>query len=192
MWMKMNIPLRCIFLISDMCSGGKNRRHEVKILISSQEDLRLVPILVGHTSAEQGAELVKVLEPYFKDPETYFIISSDFCHWYIPPSLSGLYLTNRGTRFNCTPYYPNPPPTPNPVPPVAQHTQPAAYEAPEMIKRFSTSVSNAGTPIWRSIEYMDHEAMNLLRAPGGQGAVEKWEAYLATTKVSTSRIIELS
>jgi AmmeMemoRadiSam system protein B len=46
-----------------------------------REDLRLVPILVGQASAEQGAKLAQVLEPYFKDPETYFIISSDFCHW---------------------------------------------------------------------------------------------------------------
>jgi AmmeMemoRadiSam system protein B len=49
--------------------------------MSRQEDLRLVPILVGQSSAQQGAQLVKVLEPYFRDPETYFIISSDFCHW---------------------------------------------------------------------------------------------------------------
>ena len=32
---------------------------------------------------------------------------------------------------------------------------------------------------------MDHEGMDLLRTPGSEGAVEKWEAYLATTKVST-------
>jgi len=31
---------------------------------------------------------------------------------------------------------------------------------------------------------MDHEGMDLLRTPGSEGAVEKWEAYLATTKVS--------
>jgi hypothetical protein len=54
-----------------------------------------------------------------------------------------------------------------------------------MVKRFSTSVSKPETPIWRSIEYMDHEGMDLLRTPGSEGAVEKWEAYLATTKVST-------
>jgi AmmeMemoRadiSam system protein B len=46
-----------------------------------KDDLRLVPILVGQASEETGAKLAKVLEPYFKDPETYFIISSDFCHW---------------------------------------------------------------------------------------------------------------
>jgi hypothetical protein len=91
---------------------------------------------------------------------------------------------HRGTRFSCTPYYPNPGPTPNPVPPVAQHTASVTTETPEMAKRFSTAVSNKETPIWRSIEYMDHEGMDLLRAPGAQGAVEKWEVYLSRTKVS--------
>ena len=53
-------------------------------------DLRLVPILVGQASAETGSKLAQVLEPYFKDPETYSIISSDFCHWSVRPSPSGL------------------------------------------------------------------------------------------------------
>jgi predicted class III extradiol MEMO1 family dioxygenase len=179
----MNILLKCIFLISDIYSGSEFPFSYWTD--ERQEDLRLVPILVGQASAQQGAQLVKVLEPYFKDPETYFIISSDFCHWYVTPFLSFQWNSRyRGTRFNCTPYYPNPPPTPNPVPPVSPHTQPAAFQPPEMVKRFSSSVSKAETPIWRSIEYMDHEGMDLLRTPGSEGAVEKWEAYLATTKVS--------
>jgi len=53
-------------------------------------DLRLVPILVGQASAETGSKLAQVLEPYFKDPETYFIVSSDFCHWSVHSSPSGL------------------------------------------------------------------------------------------------------
>jgi predicted class III extradiol MEMO1 family dioxygenase len=82
----MNIPLKCIFPISEKYLGSKfsfSCQADKR-----QEDLRLVPILVGQASAQQGAQLVKVLEPYFKDPETYFIISSDFCHWQVHPSLS--------------------------------------------------------------------------------------------------------
>jgi hypothetical protein len=101
-----------------------------------------------------------------------------------PPLLSLTVLTTRGTRFNCTPYYPNAPPTPNPVPPVPKHVQPASFEPPELVKKFSSAVAQKETPVWQSIEYMDHEAMDLLREPGGFGAVEKWEAYLAKTKVS--------
>lgn len=91
------------------------------------------------------------------------------------------------------PYYPDAPHTPNPVPPIPEHEQPAAFEPPELVK-FSPSTSNPQTPIWRSIEFMDHEGMDLLRRPGGFGAVEKWEAYLARTKVGTSfytRLLEV-
>ena len=77
----MNILWRCIFPISDMYSESKFPSSYWTD--ERQEDLRLVPILVGQASAQQGAQLVKVLEPYFKDPETYFIISSDFCHWQV-------------------------------------------------------------------------------------------------------------
>ena len=80
------------------------------------------------------------------------------------------------------PYYPNAPPTPNAVPPVPPHEQPAAFEPPELVK-YSHKTDVPETPIWRSIEYMDHEAMDLLRRPGGNGSVEKWEAYLARTRV---------
>lgn len=49
-----------------------------------------------------------------------------------------------------------------------------------MIKRFA----NLGTtPIWKSIQYMDHEGMDLLRKPALKGAVDAWESYLARTKV---------
>jgi hypothetical protein len=53
-----------------------------------------------------------------------------------------------------------------------------------LVKKYSSAVAQNDTPIWKSIEYMDHEGMDLLRQPGGFGAVEKWEAYLAKTKVS--------
>lgn len=97
----------------------------------------------------------------------------------------------RGKRFSCTPYYPNAPPTPNPVPPVSPHEQPASFEPPDLVQ-FSSSTKNSEVPIWRSIEYMDHEAMDLLRRPGEEGAVEKWEAYLLKTKVGQIRLLYAS
>jgi hypothetical protein len=49
-----------------------------------------------------------------------------------------------------------------------------------MVKRFA----NPGpTPIWKSIQYMDHEGMDLLRKPALKGAVDAWESYLGRTKV---------
>lgn len=40
-----------------------------------------MPIMVGNPSSSDLVELNKVLEPYWRDPETFFVISSDFCHW---------------------------------------------------------------------------------------------------------------
>lgn len=45
-------------------------------------------------------------------------------------------------------------------------------------------VSSGSAAIWESIRYMDHEGMDILRYPAEKGALEKWEAYLARTKVS--------
>ncbi len=43
--------------------------------------MSLVPIMVGETSAQQEQEYGRILAPYFNDPETTFIISTDFCLW---------------------------------------------------------------------------------------------------------------
>ncbi|WRT69452.1 AmmeMemoRadiSam system protein B [Kwoniella shivajii] len=140
----------------------------IRHIFKDRKDLTLVPILVGHPNAQTSKELSKVLAQYWSDEETFFIISSDFCHW--------------GTRFSCTPYYHNAPPPPNAVPPVTQETLPASFEPPELTKRFSSAVSNPDVPIWKSIQYMDHEGMDLLRYPAEFAALEKWEAYLDETK----------
>ena len=52
----------------------------------------LVPILVGNTSRESEKEYGAILAPYLADPESIFIISSDFAHW--------------GLRFQYTYYLP--------------------------------------------------------------------------------------
>ena len=87
----------------------------------------------------------------------------------------------RGSRFNHTPYYPQAPPPPGAVPPVDPGELPASFEPPELFKRYKES--EKGVPIWQSIQYMDHEGIDLLRRPAEFGAVEKWMAYLARTGV---------
>ena len=51
---------------------------------------KLVPILVGNTSADVEQEFGHMLAPYLADPDNVFVISSDFAHW--------------GSRFNYTNY----------------------------------------------------------------------------------------
>eukprot|EP00922_Rhytidocystis_sp_ex-Travisia-forbesii_P053543 GHVS01079404.1.p1 GENE.GHVS01079404.1~~GHVS01079404.1.p1 ORF type:complete len:152 (+),score=4.90 GHVS01079404.1:389-844(+) len=41
----------------------------------------LVPIVVGHLSEDGVARYGSLLLPYFRDINTVFVISSDFCHW---------------------------------------------------------------------------------------------------------------
>ncbi|KAI1972906.1 hypothetical protein LOZ53_005274 [Ophidiomyces ophidiicola] len=42
---------------------------------------KLVPMLVGSTSANSEQAFGKVLAPYLANPENAFVVSSDFCHW---------------------------------------------------------------------------------------------------------------
>ncbi|AEO60163.1 hypothetical protein MYCTH_2309073 [Thermothelomyces thermophilus ATCC 42464] len=41
----------------------------------------IVPILVGNASEQEEKSWGELLSPYLKDPETAWIVSSDFCHW---------------------------------------------------------------------------------------------------------------
>jgi AmmeMemoRadiSam system protein B len=51
----------------------------------------IVPILVGDGSEDEERSFGNLLAPYLKDPETAWIVSSDFCHW--------------GLRFSYRPEY---------------------------------------------------------------------------------------
>ena len=48
---------------------------------SDSSAVRLIPVLVGATSADSERELGSKLAPYLADPTNLFVISSDFCHW---------------------------------------------------------------------------------------------------------------
>lgn len=43
----------------------------------------LVPIMVGATNAEKERDYGRLFAPYVANKENLFIISSDFCHWYV-------------------------------------------------------------------------------------------------------------
>lgn len=53
----------------------------VYALYGQNPQVRVVPIVIGHTSASAHRKIADALVPYFADPGTVFIISSDFCHW---------------------------------------------------------------------------------------------------------------
>lgn len=41
----------------------------------------IVPILVGSINRRKEVEYGQLLSRYVADPENFFVISSDFCHW---------------------------------------------------------------------------------------------------------------
>ncbi len=45
------------------------------------QDVRLVPLMVGEVPKEAYDTYGQLLLKYFLDPETVFIVSTDFCHW---------------------------------------------------------------------------------------------------------------
>eukprot|EP01132_Coremiostelium_polycephalum_P003949 gene3949-4932_t len=45
------------------------------------EEIKIVPIMVGHLNVELEKMYGELLYKYFDDPTNFFVISSDFCHW---------------------------------------------------------------------------------------------------------------
>ncbi len=50
-------------------------------LFSHANDFKVVPIVVGSLSFAAEKMFGEILAPYLADPNTLFVISSDFCHW---------------------------------------------------------------------------------------------------------------
>ena len=49
--------------------------------VLKDKPFKLVPIMVGNTDPNLENYFGNFLAKYFDDPNTIFIISSDFCHW---------------------------------------------------------------------------------------------------------------
>ncbi|KAG9944498.1 UPF0103-domain-containing protein, partial [Aureobasidium melanogenum] len=79
---------------------------------------KLVPIMVGNTSASTEKQFGKLLAPYLADPSNAFVISSDFAHW--------------GLRFRYTYYEPS---SGNPIDLSARSKAPTNPPIHESIKK---------------------------------------------------------
>lgn len=47
------------------------------------KDIKIVPILVGSLRTEDEATFGALLAPYLEREDTFTVVSSDFCHWYV-------------------------------------------------------------------------------------------------------------
>ncbi|CDZ98833.1 Predicted dioxygenase [Phaffia rhodozyma] len=61
--------------------------------VFQDQSIKIVPVLVGSISLSEENRFGKILAPYINDPETFTVVSSDFCHW--------------GSRFRYTHYTPS-------------------------------------------------------------------------------------
>jgi AmmeMemoRadiSam system protein B len=52
-------------------------------ILRASREIKLVPLLVGSVSANKMDRYAEILSEYWKDPETFWVISSDFCHWWV-------------------------------------------------------------------------------------------------------------
>lgn len=52
-----------------------------KMMESKRGKFTIVPIMVGSTNNERDRLYADILAKYFIQPNTLFVISSDFCHW---------------------------------------------------------------------------------------------------------------
>lgn len=50
-------------------------------MIHNRHQVKVVPILVGALNAENEAMYGRLLAKYVDDPNNFFSVSSDFCHW---------------------------------------------------------------------------------------------------------------
>jgi AmmeMemoRadiSam system protein B len=86
--------LRKTGLFSDMSIDNDEAEHSLEMHLpyiykmlskafpSGPESFpKLVPILVGSTSESTERDFGKLLAKYVADPDTFWVISSDFCHW---------------------------------------------------------------------------------------------------------------
>ncbi|KAI9256001.1 memo-like protein-domain-containing protein [Sporodiniella umbellata] len=52
-----------------------------KVFKNKLDSVKIVPVIVGHLSDRKKKAYGEVFAPYLEDPNTLFVISSDFCHW---------------------------------------------------------------------------------------------------------------
>ncbi|XP_071523570.1 protein MEMO1 [Panulirus ornatus] len=55
--------------------------YVAKVMEDFRDHFTIVPILVGSLTPEREILYGRLLAPYLADPQSLFVISSDFCHW---------------------------------------------------------------------------------------------------------------
>lgn len=52
-----------------------------KVMEDFKDQFTIVPVLVGSLEPDVEKMYGEIFAPYLEDPQNFFVISSDFCHW---------------------------------------------------------------------------------------------------------------
>ncbi|VVT48605.1 uncharacterized protein SAPINGB_P001861 [Magnusiomyces paraingens] len=118
----------------------------------------IVPIVISSTTPSYEEELGKFLSKYVSNEENAFVISSDFCHW--------------GLNYGYTAYTPSP--DVEEVVALGKTRSRSRSSHPDLPHG---EVSDK-TPIYKSIEYLDRKAMEVLST----GSIDQWNEYMDLTE----------
>lgn len=120
-------------------------------------NVKVVPMMVSHNSAEVDLAVGEALKEYLEDPSNLFIISSDFCHW--------------GRRFAYTGYVGS-----------RDELEDALQDETEIEMLTARSkLSHHQIDIWQSIELLDEMAMKVLSDSADDVRYNAWKQYLEIT-----------
>ena len=53
----------------------------IYIFLRCPHEFTIIPILVGSLSNQKEKQYGEFFSKYLNDPDNFFVISSDFCHW---------------------------------------------------------------------------------------------------------------
>ncbi|GAA5864218.1 hypothetical protein JCM8547_001296 [Rhodosporidiobolus lusitaniae] len=121
-------------------------------------DIQVVPVLVGSISTATEKEYGALLAPYLADPSTFFVISSDFCHW--------------GSRFRYTHYHP---------------PSSSSLSDGKSLSSSNLPSTVPDGEVWRGIEKLDKLGMETIAFSSATGksasmAHDEFAKYLKATK----------
>ena len=87
--LKVYRELKSTGLFEEMSLSVDEEEHSIemqlpyiaKVMEAFRDSFTIVPILVGALKQSGEIKYGKLLSKYLADPNTLFVISSDFCHW---------------------------------------------------------------------------------------------------------------
>lgn len=85
-------------LFTKMTKNAEEQEHSIEMELPfisramGKQPFKIIPIVFGVIPPNLEEKYIELFKPYLEQPDTFFVISSDFCHWgerfdytYLPP-----------------------------------------------------------------------------------------------------------